>query len=146
MKETLPNVNEALGLAKAMEKSNLPYFVSFVINRNGTILDGTNLIDAIHRIDEHVCFQPLGYFVNCAYPSFLCPSAQPPKLFDRLKGYIGNASSLDHAELENAGKLQQNETSDWGEEMLKLNRQYGVQILGGCCGTGVEYIRYLTGY
>ena len=29
-------------------------------------------------------------------------------------------------------------------EMLALNRRFGVKILGGCCGTGVDHLRYLA--
>jgi methionine synthase I (cobalamin-dependent) len=34
--------------------------------------------------------------------------------------------------------------SGWGEVMLGLNRQYGVKILGGCCGTNEEHLRYIS--
>lgn len=40
---TLPNVDEAMGIARAMEKTGVPYIISFVINRRGSVLDGTSL-------------------------------------------------------------------------------------------------------
>ncbi|MHC4243586.1 MAG: homocysteine S-methyltransferase family protein, partial [Planctomycetota bacterium] len=36
------------------------------------------------------------------------------------------------------------DVADWGDEMLKLNRKYGMKILGGCCGTGVTHLKYLA--
>jgi len=61
--ETLPMVDEAVGIAKVMEKSGLPYILSFVISRDGNILDGTPLSEAIFRIDDFTSIQPAGYMV-----------------------------------------------------------------------------------
>jgi S-methylmethionine-dependent homocysteine/selenocysteine methylase len=142
--ETLPNVAEATGIAKAMAVSGLPYIISFVINRNASVLDGTSLKDAIDIIDSSVTIKPLGYMVNCAYPSFLSAEKQPVKLFSRLIGCQANASSLDHCELDNSDVLSAEDVSEWGEAMLNLNRMYGTKILGGCCGTGSEHLRYIV--
>ncbi len=142
--ETLPNVEEAIGIARAMENSGLPYFISFVISRDGRILDGTDLNTAIKIIDAETNKSPLGFLVNCAYPSFLCAATQPPELFKRLIGYMANASSLDHCDLDGADELHQESTSEWGELMLELNRTHGMKILGGCCGTGEDHLRYIS--
>jgi S-methylmethionine-dependent homocysteine/selenocysteine methylase len=143
--ETLPNIGEATGIARAMEKTDLPYVISFVISRDGHVLDGTPLSDAIDVIDTSTDRKPIGFMVNCAYPSFLCVEQQPGKLFDRLIGYLANASSLDHCDLDNAGQLHVEPVSEWGDLMLELNRTYGVKVLGGCCGTGCDHLRYLFG-
>jgi S-methylmethionine-dependent homocysteine/selenocysteine methylase len=142
--ETLPNVQEAIGIARAMEKTGLPYIISFVISRDGLVLDGTSLETAMTAIDAATSENPLGFMVNCAYPSFLCAQNQPPDVFERLVGYQANASSLDHCDLDGADELHQESTAEWGELMLSLNRDYGVKILGGCCGTGTPHLRYLT--
>lgn len=142
--ETLPNVKEALGIAKAMELTKIPYIISFVIDRNGLILDGTKLISAIKYIDSHTINKPFGYMVNCAFPSFLNADKQPKELFKRLIGYQANASSLDHCDLENAEQLKTNAISEWGDLMLELNSKYGIEILGGCCGTNGKHLEYLA--
>ncbi|MES9870047.1 MAG: homocysteine S-methyltransferase family protein [Sedimenticola sp.] len=141
--ETLPNVQEALGIAQVMELMDIPYIISFVIDRSGRVLDGSRLDQAIDLIDGNTTRQPLGYMVNCAHPSFLRPEEQPGKIFSRLIGYQANASSLDHSELEKAGELKVDSVSEWGRLMLNLNANYGVRILGGCCGTGIEHLQYL---
>ena len=141
--ETLPNVQEALGIAKAMELMDIPYFISFVISRDGCVLDGTTLEKAINLIDSNTKKPPLGYMVNCAYPSFLCPQNQPSHTLARLVGYLANASSLDHCDLEKADELKTDSISHWGDLMLELNHTYGVKVLGGCCGTGVKHLQYL---
>jgi S-methylmethionine-dependent homocysteine/selenocysteine methylase len=141
--ETLPNVAEATGISRAMARTEKPYVISFVIGRDGHILDGTRIHDAVLSIDNAVASRPLGYMVNCAYPGFFNPDRQPTELYERMIGYLGNASSLDHCDLDGAEHLQADDVADWGERMLRLNRRYGIKILGGCCGTGVAHLRYV---
>jgi len=57
---------------------------------------------------------------------------------------MANASSLDQCDLDGSEELHQESTSEWGEVMLELNRAHGVKILGGCCGTGTEHLRYIS--
>jgi homocysteine S-methyltransferase len=142
--ETLPNINEATGIAKAMSNTGLPYVVSFVVNREGYVLDGTDLLTAFTIIDSSTRNLPVGYMVNCSYPTFLHASEQPAAVFDRLIGCQANASSLDHNDLDGAEALHAEDVKEWGAEMLLLNRSYGVRLLGGCCGTGVEHLKYIV--
>jgi len=144
MAQTLPSVDEALGMARAMESTGLDYIISFVIGRDGRILDGQELTTAIDRIDNQVRRAPLAYMVNCAYPTFLQADRQPPALFRRLIGCLGNASALDHCELDGAEALQGEPVATWGEAMLSLRDLHGMQVLGGCCGTGPEHLEYLA--
>jgi S-methylmethionine-dependent homocysteine/selenocysteine methylase len=127
-----------------MEKSGLPYFISFVISRDGRVLDGTPLDSAIQQVDAGTASRPLAYMVNCVYPSFLQAAKQPPSVFDRLFGILANASSLDHCELEGSAELKMDDVSAWGDLMLQLNRDFGMRILGGCCGTNQEHLQYLV--
>jgi len=143
MAGTLPNVNEALGIARAMEKTGIPYIISFVINRSGLVLDGTSLWEAVNQIDEATKKQPLCYMVNCSYPTFLRAQEQPVELFTKLLGYQANASDLDHRKLDGSSQLHATDITDWGQEMLKLHKNYGMKILGGCCGTDEKHLRYL---
>lgn len=142
--ETLPTVQEALGIACGAAQLHLDYIISFVIGRDGKILDGTSLSDAIRLIDKTVDTTPLGYAVNCAHPSFLCADEQPKELFNRLIAFLANASALDHCDLENADCLHVDDVADWGDGMLRLNREFGIRILGGCCGTDQRHLEYLT--
>lgn len=142
--ETMPNIHEALGMAKSFEKTGLPYIIGFVISRDGLILDGTKLNDAIRYIDERVTNQPLGYFIVCSHPSFLHAENQPSSLFNRLIGYLANASALDHCELDGSVTLKTDDVSEWGMQMLKLNKTFGLKILGGCCGTDAAHLKYIT--
>lgn len=142
--ETLPNVDEALGIARAMEKSEIPYFISFVISKDGKVLDGSSLTEAIKLVDNGTTHNPIGFMGNCAHPSFLNADQQPLEVLSRLIGFNANASSLDHCDLDGTQDLKVDGLADWGNQMLHLNNQYGVKILGGCCGTGVEHLKYIS--
>ncbi len=98
----------------------------------------------IYRIDAECMIPPVGYMINCAYPSFLNAPAQPESVLKRLLGFQGNASSLDHAELDGSFSLQSDSLEDWGNGMVALNKIHGVKILGGCCGTDVNHLKYLA--
>jgi S-methylmethionine-dependent homocysteine/selenocysteine methylase len=141
---TLPAVSEASGIALAMATTGIPYIISFVINKEGLILDGNSLEFAFNEIDSICSKPPLGYIINCAYPSFLNAKKQPKSVLSRLIGYQANASSLDQSELDGAETLQTNPTSDWGKLMIELNRKFGVKILGGCCGTSRKHLQYIV--
>jgi len=143
---TLPAVAEATGIARAMARTGLPYLLSFVIGRDGRVLDGTTLADAVAAIDAAVDAPPQGYQVNCSYPTFLDGAAQPPGLFRRLIGFQANASALDQAALDGACELRAEPVAEWGGAMLRLRREFGLKLLGGCCGTGAAHLRYLIAH
>ncbi|MBA3036172.1 MAG: homocysteine S-methyltransferase family protein, partial [Desulfobacterium sp.] len=141
---TLPTLPEATGIALSMAETNIPYIISFVINREGRILDGNSLEHSFREIDAACSRPPLGYMINCAYPSFLNAHKQTEVVMSRLIGFQANASSLDHSELDGAETLQTDDISDWGNLMIELNKKYGVKILGGCCGTNSEHLQYIA--
>jgi len=142
--ETVPAIEEGIGIALAMASVELPYVISFVIDRAGLLLDGTSLVEAVGRIDAAVEPVPVAYMVNCSYPTFICAERQPKELFERLIGCQANASSLDHQDLDGAEQLEAEAINEWGDAMLALHRRHGFKILGGCCGTGPEHLRYLA--
>ena len=141
---TLPALPEAIGIARAMAKTDTPYIISFVINKGGRILDGNSLENAFRRIDSICSRPPIGYMINCSYPSFLDAHKQPRSVLSRLIGYQANASAYEHSQLDGAEALQANPIDDWGNLMIELNRKYGIKILGGCCGTSHGHLQYLV--
>lgn len=144
MAVTLPSVVEASGIAQAMQSAGLPYIISFVIGANGKLLDGTRIEEAIEKIDGLISEKPLGYFINCSYPSFLNAGSLPGSARQRLIGFQANASSLSHAELEASTEVKAESVSDWGALMEQLNTRHGLKILGGCCGTNGSHLQYLA--
>jgi S-methylmethionine-dependent homocysteine/selenocysteine methylase len=142
--QTIPAVSEGLGIARALSRANIPAIISFVIDRQARVLDGTPLFEAITAIDNALATPPLGYMVNCVYPTFICAERQPSALFERLIGIQANSSSLDHSQLDGAEVLHRDDLRHWGENMLRLNGEFGLKILGGCCGTDDSYLQYLV--
>jgi homocysteine S-methyltransferase len=144
MAATVPAVGEATGMARAMAQTGHPYIISFVINRQGRLLDDTPLGTAIGQVDQACTPVPLGYMINCAHPDFLGPSALSLGLAHRLIGLQGNASAMDHSQLETTPGHHEDDLSAWGDAMLALRRRLGLKILGGCCGTTPAHIAYLA--
>lgn len=141
---TLPAVEEAAGISLAMEATGLPYIISFVIGPDGNVLDGTSVQKAIEYVDAKTTKRPLGYFINCSYPSFLKPASWSENVLERLIGIQANASSLSHDELEGSTELRSESVEEWGSLMAELNRNFGLKVLGGCCGTDSKHLEYLT--
>ena len=141
---TLPEIHEALGIAQAMAATGHPYIISFVIGKDGRILDGTSLERAIEKIDSATQRPPVGYGVNCCYPAFLRASALSGHAAERMISIQANASSLTHAELEAAETVQIDPVEDWSQCMLELERRTGIKMLGGCCGTTGEHLKALV--
>ena len=141
--QTLPSVREAIGMARAMLKTRRPSMISFCIDPEGKVLDGTPLYEAIQEVDTLTGGELLGYMVNCAYPSFLHPEHGSPETRSRLIGFDANGSSHVPWSLETREQTISEPVEVWAEEMLRLHRSWGVRLLGGCCGTTGEHLRAL---
>lgn len=142
--QTMPALSESLGMADRLGSTGTPYIMSFVIDRNGKVLDSTPLAEAIVRMDQEVAVPPTGYMVNCVYPTFINSDSQPQSLFKRLVGIQANASSLDHQQLDGAETVIRDPLEGWTNHMVRLNQEFGVKILGGCCGTDDTYLRSIV--
>lgn len=142
--ETLPELNEAIGIAQAMSETELPYYISFVVGTTGTLLDGHSLSDAIECLDQSVLRQPEGYLLNCSYPTFLRDITPTEELKERLHGLMANGSSLSHAELESAENLEQEPIAHWVQDMLWAKEHFDLTMLGGCCGTSPLHLQQLA--
>lgn len=117
---------------------------SVLNDRQGFVMDGNSLEQAFDAIDTTCSRPPLGYMINCAYPSFLQAHRLAPRILSRLLGFQANGSSLDQADLDGNTQLQADAIDDWSNRLIQLHRQYGLKILGGCCGTGPAHLAYLV--
>jgi homocysteine S-methyltransferase len=66
---TFPAVPEGLGASRAMGATGLPYVVSWVLDGEGNVLDGTPLGEAIARVDEGADPAPLIHSISCVHPT-----------------------------------------------------------------------------
>ena len=67
----MPTLSEAAGLARAIDESGLPYIISFTIQEDGKLIDGTTIADAIRYIDSVTTNRPVCYMTNCVHPSIV---------------------------------------------------------------------------
>ena len=142
--QTIPAVSEALGLAKAMSSTGKPYIVSFCTDSDGLVIDGTTLLEAMEFIDSSLGpDKPTGYYVNCMHPRFLLQRYEPGTL-KRLVGIQANGSSKDVTQLDGSEATEADPIPEWADSMMRLHREHGVTVLGGCCGTSPGHLRALT--
>ncbi len=64
----MPQLTETIGMANAMAATGLPYIISFMVRRDGRLMDGTFIHDAIDTVDKETTTRPLCYMANCVHP------------------------------------------------------------------------------
>lgn len=144
---TLPATSEAIGIAKTMSKTSLPYILSFVVDKTGAVLDGTPLDRAIGLLDASAERAPLGYFVNCVHPDVALEgfkNLDREIISKRLIGFQGNTSRRDPRELDSLTELDTESPSDFAAASIRIREKFGVNALGGCCGSSPEHIRAIA--
>jgi len=145
MAATLPALSEAVGLARALASQSAPYIISFIIRRDGAVLDGTPLSTAIERIDGQVAPPPDFYMVNCVHPETVKAGLGEQLLTNatlksRLLGIQANTSEKSPEELDGSETLDGAAPQAFAEQMLALYKGSGLRVLGGCCGTDHRHI------
>lgn len=146
---TLPALSEAIGLALALAVTGKPYMISFVARPEGTLLDGTSLKDAIAAIDSAVTNPPMAYMINCTHASFaraalLNETNSSPLVRQRIIGLLANTAALSPEDLNNCTSLVEEEPETFAQSVAGLQRELGLKIVGGCCGTDERHIRSLA--
>jgi homocysteine S-methyltransferase len=142
---TLTGVAEAVGVVEAARAAGLPVVVSFTVETDGRLPDGTPLGDAVRAVEDATGGAAAYFMVNCAHPDHLAPALDPgADWWPRLRGVRANASRMSHAELDDAPELDAGDPGELARQLADL-RPLGVTVLGGCCGTDVRHIRALAG-
>jgi methionine synthase I (cobalamin-dependent) len=60
-------------------------------------------------------------------------------------GVLGNTAALSPEALDGQEKLIEADPEHFAAAMLGLRRDFGLKVLGGCCGTDDRHIRCLAG-
>jgi homocysteine S-methyltransferase len=146
---TLPALGEATGLAKALAATGKPYIISFVIRSEGTMLDSTPLKDAISIIDTDVEPRPLAYMANCTHASvfrsaIIHDTNSSSIVRKRVAGLLANTAALKPEELDNRKEMVEEDPQIFGRSVANLHGEFGMKILGGCCGTDDRHIDSLA--
>ncbi|WP_319407596.1 homocysteine S-methyltransferase family protein [uncultured Desulfosarcina sp.] len=149
MAATLPALPEAIGLARVLASLPVPYIISFIVQRDGSILDGTPLALAIEQIDDQVDPRPAFYMVNCVHPDTVVTGlgaalTEKGLLRNRLWGIQANTSAKNPEELDGSDDLDTAEPEPFADKMATLHTQFGLKVLGGCCGTNHRHIEAIA--
>ncbi len=143
---TLTYPVEAIGIARAARTSQMPVVISFTVETNGALPDGSSLGDAIVEVDEATDSYPAYYGINCAHPShFLGVLDAGEEWTTRIKMIRANASRCSHAELDEAETLDDGDPEELGREYAEIRERLPqINVLGGCCGTDVRHVRSIA--
>ena len=142
---TMTSVAESIGIVLASRDAGLPIVVSPTVETDGTLPDGSPLGAFVARVDEATGGAPLTYMVNCAHPTHVAPTlararAAGEPWLARFGGLRANSSRKSHAELDESTELDRGNPRELGSEVAALQRDYGLRIVGGCCGTDAEHV------
>jgi homocysteine S-methyltransferase len=146
---TFPAVPEGLGASRAMGATGLPYVISWVLDGEGNVLDGTPLAEAIGRVDESADPPPLTHSISCVHPTVAAKAvehlrADAPDLVERLGELKANGSPLPTEELVKLDHPEGDPPERFADEMAALLDPDGLHVLGGCCGTTDAHMRALA--
>jgi homocysteine S-methyltransferase len=80
--------------------------------------------------------------INCAHPThFEAVLADAGPWVERIGGLRANASTMSHAELDEAEELDEGDPADLGRRHGELKTLLPkVNVLGGCCGTDHRHV------
>lgn len=136
----IPSLDEAAGIALAIQKAKIPYIISFTIQKNGCLVDGTPISEAVQYIDHTVEIPPVCYMTNCVHPNIVYEALSNPinnceLIRKRFIGIQANTAALSFAELDGSKELKTSDPAELAEAMLKLREIVPFKIFGGCCGT-----------
>jgi len=136
----MPTLPESLGMALALAETRLPSIISFTIRRDGHLVDGTAIHDAIAALDRAAHPRPLCYMTNCVHPTLAFEALSRPfnrtaLVRSRFLGIQANASPLPYRELDHSRELRQSSPDELVRGMAALREHFGFRIFGGCCGT-----------
>ena len=145
----IPSLTEAAGIARAIDPTGLPYLLSFTIQGDGRLLDGTSIHDAIGYIDSITRNKPVRYMTNCVHPRFVYaalthPLNQTEQVRSRFAGIQANAAPLTYAELDASPVLLTSSPEELAADMMKLTELDCIRIWGGCCGTDNRHLESIA--
>jgi homocysteine S-methyltransferase len=79
--------------------------------------------------------------VNCAHPTHFDGVLDGDGWTGRIAGLRANASTMSHAELDEASELDAGDPEDLGRRYAQLRERLpGLSVVGGCCGTDDRHV------
>jgi len=133
---------EAIGATRAAQAVGMPAVISFTVETDGRLPDGSTLREAILRVDEATGEGPVYYMINCAHPTHFADVLPPDEAWtERIRGLRANSSTKSHAELDEATELDEGDPDDLAAHHRALRQALPrLNVVGGCCGTDHRHV------
>ena len=143
---TMNYVAEAVGIARAAERAEMPVAISFTVETDGRLPTGQTLRAAIEQVDAATLCYPSYYIINCAHPThFEHVLTEREPWTQRIRGLRANASRKSHAELNQSPDLDIGDPAELGMQHAQLkSRLSQLNVMGGCCGTDHRHIEQIA--
>jgi homocysteine S-methyltransferase len=143
---TLSYPAEAIGIVRAAAETGIPVAISFTLETDGRLPDGTALADAVTAVDEATDAAACYFGVNCAHPDHVGPALEPgAPWLARLHALRANASRRSHADLDDSPDLDDGDPDELGRQYRDLRAVTdSLTILGGCCGTDLRHLQAIA--
>ena len=138
---TLTYPEEGIGIARAATAAGIPIVVGFTVETDGRLPSGHSIEDAIVTVDDATDGAPEFFVINCAHPTHFADALPEGESRTRIGGLRANASTLSHAELDEAEELDSGDPADLAERYVALRRDLpALEVVGGFCGTDIRHV------
>ena len=138
---TLNTTQEAVGIARAAAKADLPSVISFTIEKDRKLRSGETLKQAIETVDAATTNAPAYYMINCSHPVDFGPALDSQPWANRIRGLRANASSLDHGTLCQLGHLEEGNPDELASQYVGIRAAHPkMNVFGGCCSTDYVHV------
>lgn len=151
---TMTHIGEALGLAMAAANAGLSLSLGVTVETNGQLPDGTALSEFVKQVDAELdelgLSKPLFFMVNCAHPTHFHDvldvdvETEEGAWRKRVRAIRANASCKSHAELDESEEVDNGDIEELGRALAAWNKNNGIVVVGGCCGTDVRHIQSIV--
>lgn len=141
---TMTGAAEALGVVRAARSVGVPVAVSFTVETDGLLPDGTTLAATLGRVEAEA---PADWYgVNCAHPTHVAPALDGGAWQERLTWFRPNSSTLSHADLDTMETLDPGDLDLLSDSTRAVREAVpSVRVVGGCCGTDARHVARLWG-
>lgn len=143
---TMNYAEEAIGIALAAKKIQMPVVISFTVETDGNLPTGETLKDAIEQTDNVTDFYPTYYMINCAHPTHFEKMLKPGETWlQRIGGIRANASVKSHEELNESSELDIGNPEELALQYARMaNLLPQFNVMGGCCGTDSRHVEQIA--
>ena len=141
---TMTEPAEAIGVVLAARAAGVPVAVSFTVETDGRLPDGSTLAAAVNQLEN---VAPADWYgVNCAHPTHVLPALDGGPWTDRLRFLRPNASTRSHDELDEMEELDSGDIDLLVASATTARQQApSIAVIGGCCGTDSRHVAALWG-